>query len=225
MPVGSRYDALEYSAIGLKARVYKNNSAYDIYSAIRVEIYDDYTKAINGTNKLKTITAITKVPSQNGLYSYTLASSMKAGLYFDKFIYKPESSAAIETEVLPFYLRKTSQGASPPGAKETCKIVLNIYDILNTAECTFPIYVEMNEPYALYNSDIIRRERELFKTDKSGIATMYLLETDTLTASTGKDIYYTLTIPELSYRRNFTVPRGTFTANFFDLPVYSNARC
>jgi hypothetical protein len=100
-----------------------------------------------------------------------------------------------------------------------------MFDIKNQANCKAPIYVEMNEKYAFYGTDMIKKEREIFKTDKDGVLATDLIETETMTADTGKDIYYTLTIPDIKYTRNFTIPKGTISSNFLDLPVYGSARC
>ena len=104
--------------------------------------------------------------------------------------------------------------------KETVEVYLNFFNITGLTHCNIPLYVTMNEDYAFYEGDIIRRERERFFVDKDGLFKVNLYETDTMTAETGKDIYYTFILPSNRLVKHFTIPKGTVSANLLDLPTY-----
>lgn len=224
-----RFNALEGSSIVLEAQVLKNNvGLFEPYSVIKVEIYDTYDKAVaaEGTESaIHLITTLTPNPSIDGKFSYTVPGTSPVGSYFDKLFFKPTTGSAKQSGIMNYYVRKTSPGATLPGDKETANILLNLFDITGSPDCNVPAYVEMNERYAFYGDDLIQKERERYFPDKNGIINMDLLETDTLTADTGTDIYYTFTIPSIKYKYHFTVPKGTISANLIRLPEYTDAVC
>jgi hypothetical protein len=225
---GSRYDAPINTPIILQAKIYVNNVPTNVYQIVRAEIYDDFNKAKApyGTYVPKQkipATQISHPSSIIGLYQYVASAIGTANTYYDKLYFVLDQGGETKNGIMPFYVRKTSAGALPPSSKEKAHIVLNMFDVIDTADCSKPVYVEMNVNYAFYNGDIIRKEREMFKSNNAGIVSMDLIETTTMTEDTGTDVYYTLEIPSIDYKRSFTVPKGTISANFFDLPEYTGA--
>jgi hypothetical protein len=110
-------------------------------------------------------------------------------------------------------------------SKIISQIIFNSTDVTGTASCNYPAYVRMNEPYAWYGSELIAKQNERFFSNSTGSFIMNLLETDTLTQDTGKEIYYTFTYPSAMFKKKFTIPASTLTANLLDLPTYTGIGC
>ena len=87
---------------------------------------------------------------------------------------------------------------------ETAKIVFNIADVTGTTGCDTSVFVRMNEPHAWYGSNLIAKQRERFFPNENGSVIMNLIETSTLTDSTGTEIFYTLSVPSMKFKKKFT---------------------
>lgn len=104
-------------------------------------------------------------------------------------------------------------------------IRFNAIDVSGNFSCNYPAYVRMNEKYAWYGSELIAKQTERFFSNSNGSFIMNLLETDTLTQDTNKEIYYTFTYPSVGYVKKFTIPASTLSANLIDLPNYTGIGC
>lgn len=108
---------------------------------------------------------------------------------------------------------------------DTTKVLFNAIDVTGNTSCNYPAYVRMNEPHAWYGSQLVAKQRERFFSDENGSFIMNLLDTDTLSADSSKVIYYTFSYPAVGYKKKFTIPVSTITANLLDLPTYTGIGC
>ena len=99
----------------------------------------------------------------------------------------------------------------------TVKVYFTLCDIRGEGNCNKPVYVELNRNYALYDDDIIKRERERFFSDENGYVEMNLINTEKMQNDTGSSIYYKLEIPDVKYKRDFTIPSNISSSLLFDL--------
>jgi hypothetical protein len=219
---GDRLEQYTGYSVLLQFALYRNSALYNPYSVVKVEIFNDYAKAVAGNpgDVLETITSITNLST--GIYTYTAAALSNANVYFDKITVIEEVGNTPKSFIAPFYIRSIFSNA-PVGDRETAAITLNIYDILNTAQKNEMVQVELMEEYSTYSRALIDREVQTFRADAAGLVTMNLIETTTMSSEMGKTIYYKLSTLKNRYIRSFTVPKGTITANFFDLPTYTGA--
>lgn len=218
----------------------KGGLSYDVHRITKVEIYETYEDAVNNTNILQTISEanITKISTETGRYSYTANGLSTAGTYFDKpYIIFTDSIYADATPfIFPFYNIKES--ASPePSDKESAIVYLNVFDITNKPLFRDNVEVIMNVDGAWYGDDFIKRTTMKFKINSDGnvvrpvtvdgvktyVEGMEIIETDTLTADTFSDsdddriVYYEINIGGI-LKESFTIPKGTVSANYKDLP-------
>ena len=115
-------------------------------------------------------------------------------------------------------IRREAYPGEDPGSIEKAAILFSIYDGVGNAQSGDKVYACINERYALYGKNVIQREREEFCIDDNGLVEMRLIETDTLTADTGRDIYWNISMPKNGFSVDKKIPKGTLNANLFDLP-------
>jgi len=223
--IGDRFDIVEGAIPTLQAQVYQNGVAFDVYQVARVEIYNDRTEADKDYGvgvPLETIATGNISQVATGRYEYALTQVLStANLYYDKVYIIPKSGDSEQSFVLPFYVRKTSVGSSPPGDMETCEIKFNLFELDKEAKEGDLVEVRMNEDSAYYDNNLVDGMVQSFYADSDGIVTMNLIETTTLTQDTGKQIYYNVRALSCNWERNILVPKSTFSADLFDLPVYT----
>jgi len=220
-----RFDlTVQDTPLVLSAQFFKNKIALNPDSVVRVEIYDDIDEAKKDYGvgvPLETITSITPHGSITGRFGYQLANAITlAKLYYDKVYLIPEAGGDETAFILPFYVRKVSVGITPK-EKETCKVRFDIVNMLgeNYAEKESLVYI--NREWAWYGNAQVRRDKDfVLDLDGDGVAEVDLIETDTMTADTGEDVYYILKIGR--YEKKFKIPKGTLEAEFIDLPEYTS---
>lgn len=218
---GTRADGIIDESTILSIQYLKNSLFYNPYSIISVSIHDDYVEAQSGIDVKQNIDLANYSHLGSGLYQFVASEVGTAGTYFDRHVYKPTASSANYIAIHSFYVRKESYGSTAPGEIETCRITLNVFDIVANASCRDKVYVEMNEQIAWYGKNLIEKEREMFEIGSDGIVVMNLIETTTLTTDTGTDIYYTINVSNGDYIKKFTVPKGTLDSDLVDLPAYT----
>lgn len=218
---GTRADGIVDESTILTIQFLKNGLNYVPYSIIGVSIHDDYVEAQSGIDSKQDIPPSSISHLGSGLYQITVSEISTSGTYLDRWAYKPTVSSAEYLAIHYFYIRKESYGSTAPGEIETCRVTLNVFDIVANASCKDKVYVEMNEPIAWYGKNLIEREREMFSVADDGVVVMNLIETSTLTVDTGTDIYYTVDVADGKYTKKFTIPKGTLDANLVDLPTYN----
>ena len=217
---GTRSNGIENEPTVLQAEFRHNGALYDPYSIDKVEIYPSAEDAENNTNMIEEIESgdITKVSL--GLWEYTASEIINLGTYFDKVYYVPLEGYSQLYEILPFYIRKESFGVVGPGDIELCKVVFHLRDIFANASEEDELVIKMNREWAWYGKQQIRRiEHDDLEQDDDGKYEIYLVETSTMKADTGADVYYILKAGRFEYK--FTVPKGTLEAYLKDLPQYN----
>ena len=225
MANGTRNDSIQNQDIDLYYNFLQNGALFDAYSFDKVEIYPTYADAQAETNIIETIQGTGNITNiSTGRYSYTASGIATIGTYYDKVYITPTATANQFTDINPFYVRQEVYGGATPGTHEKVRIYINVFDILDNAEEDVKAVVRMNVPFAYYGTDIIKQSLERYESDSTGQIVMDLVETDTLTedtyGDTGDDriVHYSIEIGK-KYTLNFTVPRGTVSANLLELPV------
>jgi len=224
MANGTRFSAVEGQDIDLNIIIEERDTTtgittpYDPYEFTKVEIYASKDDADNDANSLYTITTASIVKVTTGNYKVTVPSSLglQFGTYFDKAYVVPTLGASTITSVHVFYIgRETIE--IPPSDHQRARIYGNIYDIVDDPQSNEQICINMNVEYAFYGNEIIKREQIKFKTDVNGYFEFDLLETDTLTQDTGKDVWYEVNIAG-RYTDNVKVPKFSGLIHFRQLP-------
>ena len=221
---GDRFDIAVDSGIVLQAQFLKDKIATDPHSVTRVEIYNDLTEAEKeygvGT-PIETIESgdITPHGTIIGRFGYSPSNQSQAMLYYDKVYLIPEEGADEISFILPFYVRKTSVGIED-AVREKCTLRFDVTTIFETGYKEAKVEIFMSREWAWYGTTQVRRDRDThLDVDDDGIVETDVYETDTMTADTKEDVYYTLKAGR--YQRKFTVPKGTGAANIMDLPEYT----
>jgi hypothetical protein len=218
----TRDNAITNESILLYFWFYKNGVLYDAASIIDVGIYNEYRDAVSSVRRQHLIAGVDVTHVETGKYKYIIPGETSVGTYFDKITLKPEpSSTTTLSYINPYYVRHENYGGVAPGDMEKTRIILNVFDVVGNAKAGDKVFALMNKKYAWYGKTLVEQEREEFCVDENGMATVWLLETDTLTQDTGSTIYYKVTAGYNEYVKYFTIPKGTLDANLVDLPDYT----
>jgi hypothetical protein len=223
-----RFDSVTSDPIVLQFQFIKDRRYVEAYSVNKVEVYDDYDKALSGLSSdvIQTIASGSITHSSTGLYAYVVSALISPKVYFDKIFFTPEEGGEEVSFIGPFYVGSEELDGIAPGSKEVCKIILNIVDITGGAWQCKSVNVNLCQAYAKYGKALVVRNSYTFYVQDDGLVKtedgedFELIETTTMTADTGEDVYYHLTTLDGEFSYTFTIPKGTLQANLLDLPVY-----
>jgi hypothetical protein len=109
--MGNRSYTTTQETTDLEFQLLQNGQPFDAAAVSQVVIYPSYNDAVNETNAVQTITAITHVST--GLYSYIAAIIATAGTYFDKMFLTPVVGGLPQTFINSFAVNVYSGTAMP----------------------------------------------------------------------------------------------------------------
>jgi hypothetical protein len=107
--MGNRSYTTTQETTDLEFQLLQNGQPFDAAAVSQVVIYPSYNDAVNETNGIQTITAITHVST--GLYSYIAAIIATAGTYFDKMFLTPVVGGLPQTFINSFAVNVYSDTA------------------------------------------------------------------------------------------------------------------